>query len=108
MNEKEFYKERLLNNDNYKVFLADTPHIKRGNISSTGFNNENLKETLKNEYPIIFKSICDEDFFIPDNEKFFYLYEICEGTEIIGFASFTIYTKASICMNQIYVLPEYR
>ncbi len=110
MNEEEFYTERLLKNDNYKIFLPDTPHIRRAPVSSEGFNNESLINTLMNYYTEIYESIQKEPYFISDDEKYFYLYEICdeENDKIIGFASFTVYNEKSITLNQIYVLPEYR
>ncbi len=110
MNEEEFYNKRLLNNDNYTVFLPEHPWIKRAQVNNEGFNNGKLMETLQEEYPHLYKSIQDEKHFIPEDERYFYLFEIPDETEetTIGFATFTIYDEKSLIMNQIYVLPEYR
>ena len=74
MDDKKFYTERLLENDNYKVFLPDTPHIKRSDISSEGFNTQYVNQTLKDDYSEIYESIQKESFYISDNEKYFYFY----------------------------------
>lgn len=110
MDDKKFYTERLLENDNYKVFLPDTPHIKRSDISSEGFNTQYVNQTLKDDYSEIYESIQKESFYISDNEKYFYFYEIYDETDdkIIGFSTFSIYNKTALLLNQIYVLPEYR
>lgn len=110
MDDEKFYTERLLENDNYKVFLPDTPHIKRSKITSEGFNTQYINQTLKDEYPEIFESVQKESFYISDKEKYFYFYEIYDENDdkIIGFSTFTIYNKTSLLLNQIYVLPEYR
>jgi len=110
MNDEKFYNERLLSNENYKIFLPDTPHLVRTNINENGFNNGKINETLKESYPEIYKSIKEESFFISDNEKYFYLFEIYdeEDEKIIGFSSFTVNDEKSLILNQIYVLPNYR
>lgn len=110
MNDNDFYKKRLLSNENYKIFLPDIPHITRAQISGEGFNNGLLNKSLKEEYPEIYESIQKESFFISDDEKYFYLVEILDenNENVIGFASFTIYDEKTLVLNQIYVLPEYR
>lgn len=110
MNDEKFYKERLLSNDNYKVFLPDLPNVRRSEINKNGFNNKNLIKVLKEDYIEIYNSIQEESYYIPDNEQFFYLYEIFDEDDekIVGFASLYIYRKDALVLNQIYVLPEYR
>ena len=110
MNDDDFYNERLLNNESYKIFLPDTPHIIRSKISGNGFNNGFINETLKENYPEIYESIQEESFFISDKDKYFYLFEIYDENEekIIGFATFTVHNEERLILNQIYVLPEYR
>lgn len=109
-NDNKFYKERLLGNESYKVFIPEHPLIKRANINETGFNNGNLVETLKEDYTEIYDAIKEEEYFINDDEKYFYLFEIPDEKEekIIGIATLMIYDKDSLIMNQIYVMPEYR
>lgn len=110
MNDNDFYKERLLNNENYKIFLPDIPHIRRAQLSGDGFNNGIINNTLKEDYPEIYESIEEESFFISDDDRYFYLFEIFDENEdkIIGFASFTVYNEKTLVLNQIYVLPKYR
>lgn len=110
MNDEKFYEERLLNNENYKIFLPDTPHLIRSKISGKGFNNGFINETLKEDYPEIYKSIEEESFFISDEEKYFYLFEIYDEVEekIVGFATFTVHNEKRLILNQIYVMPKYR
>lgn len=110
MDDDKFYKERLLENENYKVFLPETPHLQRAKINGEGFNTQYINKTLKAEYPEIYESILEESFFISDEDKYFYFYEIYDEKDdkIVGFSTFSIYNKKSILLNQIYVLPQYR
>ena len=110
MDDEKFYRERLLENDNYKVFLPEMQHLRRAKISAKGFNTQYINQTLKNDYAEIYESIQKESFFISDDDKYFYFYEIYDeyDDKTIGFSAFTVYDKKSILLNQIYVLPEYR
>lgn len=110
MNEEKFYQERLLSNPNYTVFIPEEKWIRRAKVNEKGFNNGKLKEVLKNDYPRIYESIESEGYYIPDTEKFFYLFEIPSENEdeTVGFASFSIYDENSLVMTHIYVLPENR
>lgn len=109
MDEEKFYKDRLLKNKNYTVFLPDTTHIIRTPITTEGYNTQKLLPFIKEQYPSIYDSIENENYYISDYETFFYLYEITnEKEEMIGFAAFTVKDEKSIILNQIYVIPEER
>lgn len=94
----------------YRVILPNMPHLMKGEDTGYEFKGMNINQILKNEYPHLYESIHEENYFISDEEHCYYFFEIPDNNDkdIIGFASFEIHNEETIILNQIYVLPEHR
>lgn len=110
MEDEGFFYRKDTEDPYYRVIVPDEiPHLIRGEYDDEIFYGMMINSKLEEEYPHIYESIKDENYFISDYESCYYFFEIPgDNDEIIGFASLYIYKEDSLILNQIYVLPEYR
>lgn len=74
------------------------------------FNNQNtLSKILKQEYPYIIQSMKHEKYKI-EYEKYEILQELLYENKVIGIISIELINQIiqTLCINEVYILPEYR
>ncbi|RAP54692.1 MAG: hypothetical protein BZ137_00880 [Methanosphaera sp. rholeuAM130] len=90
-----------------------TEYIERKNNKFKSYTkdeiDEGLMEFLKKEYGYIYDAIMDEEYIIEYND-FSTFFELTYDNKVVGFyTTDTIFDRnILVCINEFYVLPEYR